>query len=134
VYARLMPDKLLGETMPQFVMNYCKNLFDKALNSKNEQVSELQSKSANFEMQVNFLREKLEEEQTAMIEQRRRQSEMDSELKIKDIQIERLQRKTVQDLEILEENCKSLEDRLKEKNEDVKTLKEVANIYKPGKE
>lgn len=129
-----MPDKLLGETMPQFVMNYCKNLFDKALNSKNDQVSELQSKSANFEMQVNFLREKLEEEQTAMIEQRRRQSEMDSELKIKDIQIERLQRKTVQDLEILEENCKSLEDRLKERNEDVKTLKEVANIYKPGKE
>lgn len=129
-----MPDKLLGETMPQFVMNYCKNLFDKALNSKNDQVSELQSKSANFEMQVNFLREKLEEEQTAMIEQRRRQSEMDSELKIKDIQIERLQRKTVQDLEILEENCKSLEDRLKEKNEDAKTLKEVANIYKPGKE
>lgn len=134
MYARLMPDKLLGETMPQFVMNYCKNLFDKALNSKNDQVSELQSKSANFEMQVNFLREKLEEEQTAMIEQRRRQSEMDSELKIKDIQIERLQRKTVQDLEILEENCKSLEDRLKERNEDVKTLKEVANIYKPGKE
>ena len=129
-----MPDKLLGETMPQFVMNYCKNLFDKALNSKNDQVSELQSKSANFEMQVNFFREKLEEEQTAMIEQRRRQSEMDSELKIKDIQIERLQRKTVQDLEILEENCKSLEDRLKERNEDVKTLKEVANIYKPGKE
>lgn len=129
-----MPDKLLGETMPQFVINYCKNLFDKALNSKNDQVSELQSKSANFEMQVNFLREKLEEEQTAMIEQRRRQSEMDSELKIKDIQIERLQRKTVQDLEILEENCKSLEDRLKERNEDVKTLKEVANIYKPGKE
>lgn len=120
--------------MPQFVMNYCKNLFDKALNSKNDQVSELQSKSANFEMQVNFLREKLEEEQTAMIEQQRRQSEMDSELKIKDIQIERLQRKTVQDLEILEENCKSLEDRLKEKNEDVKTLKEVTNIYKPGKE
>ena len=134
MYARLMPDKLLGETMPQFVINYCKNLFDKALNSKNDQVSELQSKSANFEMQVNFLREKLEEEQTAMIEQRRRQSEMDSELKIKDIQIERLQRKTVQDLEILEENCKSLEDRLKERNEDVKTLKEVANIYKPGKE
>lgn len=127
MYAPNKVDKLLGETLPQFIMKYCKNLFERALESKTSQVMELQSKSTNLEMQVNFLREKLEDDQTSMIEQQRRQSELESELKIKDIQIERLQRKTVQDLEILEENCKSLEDRLKEKNEDVKTLREVAS-------
>lgn len=111
--------------MPQFIISYCKDLFARAMSSKSDQVTELLAKCSNLEFQVSILRDKLEEDQTSVIEQQRRNAEIDSELKLKEIQIERLQRKAIQDQEILEENCKSLEERLRERNDDVKALKEV---------
>lgn len=118
-------DKLMAETMPSFILNYCKELFTAATTSKQEQVFDLQNKLASVESQNAMLLKKIESEQTANIEQQRRKAEYESEIRVKDIQIERLQRKAVQDLEILEENCKTLEERLRERNEDVRILREV---------
>lgn len=111
--------------MPAFILNYCKELFTKSMISKQDQVIELQTKVSSLETQNSILREKIESEQTGHIEQQRKKAELESEIRVRDIQIERLQRKAVQDMEILEENCKTLEERLKERNEDVRILKEV---------
>ncbi len=115
----------MAETLPAFILNYCKELFTTAVSSKHEQTVELQTKVSSLETQNAILIERIEDEQTAHIDQQRRKAELESELRVKEIQIERLQRKAVQDLEILEENCRSLEERLRERNEDIRILREV---------
>ena len=119
--------------MPAFLLNYTKELFSKSTASRQDQVSELQSKLFSLEQQTAALRDQIESEQGNHIEQQRRKAELESELRVKDIQIDRLQRKAVQDLEILEENCKSLEERLREKSDDWKVLRDVSRHY-VGKE
>lgn len=56
------------------------------------------------------------------IESTRRKAETDVELKMKDIEIERLKRKATKDSEHLVEQVKILEDRLQEKQDEIKGL------------
>lgn len=56
------------------------------------------------------------------IELTRRKAETDVELKMKDIEIERLKRKATKDSEHLVEQVKILEDRLQEKQDEIKGL------------
>ncbi len=92
--------------------------------SKNEQVAELQAKVANNELQINILKEKLNEEQNNNIEQQKKRTELEVEIKIKEIEIQRLKSKGKKDLEHLEENSKLLEDRIAERIEEIRQLKE----------
>lgn len=71
------------------------------------------------------MKDKLEFEQTCQIEQQKRKGEAEVEIKLKDIEIERLKRKTNKDTELLVESNKQLEDRLNERSEEIRLLKEV---------
>ena len=117
-------DQLLAETLPNYLLSYFKELHRKVGNSKIDQLNELQQKVAQSEVQINLLREKLDSEQTILIDHQKKKSESDVELKMKDIEIERLKRKAVKDLEILTDNVKVLEERVQEKVEEIRILKE----------
>ena len=114
--------------MPKFILSYNKELFSKVNESKNEQVSELQAKVTNSELQINILKEKLNEEQNNNIEQQKKRTELEVEIKIKDIEIQRLKSKGKKDLEHLEENSKLLEDRIAERLEEIRQLKEERKV------
>lgn len=118
-------DQLLSETFPSFIMKYTKDLYKKAITGKTDQVNELQTALAQSEKQITLLRETLENEQTTHIEDHRRKAQLEVELKMKDIEIERLNRKAIKDQEHLVDNSRSLEEKLAEKVDEIRNLKDV---------
>jgi hypothetical protein len=113
-------------------MNYTKVLYKKAITSKADQIVELQGALAQSDKQITLLRETLENEQTTHIEEHRRKAQLEVELKMKDIEIERLNRKAVKDQEHLVDNSRSLEEKLAEKVDEIRNLKEVIIYLNPG--
>lgn len=118
------PDQAIADNLPKFILSYNKDLFSKVNESKNEQIAELQAKLSNTELQLNLFKEKLNEEQNNNIEQQKKRTELEVEIKIKEIEIQRLKSKGKKDLEHLEENNKLLEDRIIERLEEIRLLKE----------
>lgn len=110
-------------------MNYAKLLYKKGITAKSEQVAELQTALGQSEKQITLLRDTLEKEQVTHIEEHRRKAQLEVELKMKDIEIERLNRKAIKDQEHLVDNSRNLEEKLAEKVEEIRNLKEVAWIH-----
>ena len=110
-------------------MNYAKLLYKKAITSKSDQVAELQTALSQSEKQINLLRDTLENEQVTHIEEHRRKAQLEVELKMKDIEIERLNRKAIKDQEHLVDNSRNLEEKLAEKVDEIRNLKEVASLF-----
>ena len=115
-------DTVIADKLMPFVLDYCKDLHERVTTSKSQQVVELQQRLTTSESQVSLYRDRLESEQVMQIESTRRKAETDVELKMKDIEIERLKRKATKDSEHLVEQVKILEDRLQEKQDEIKGL------------
>ena len=115
---------MIAEQIPKFILKYNRELFGRVNKSKNDQVNELQSKLSSCEIQINLLKEKIDSEQDNNIEQQKKRTELEVELKIKDIEIQKLKRKGVKDLENMVDTNKALEERLQEKAEEIKDMKD----------
>lgn len=113
------------DSFPLFLLKYNRSLLQRATASLGAQVNDLEAQIAQGQAMTSQLKSLLESRQTESLESSQRVGEQEVELKLKDIEIERLKRKALKDSEGLREEKVTLEEKLSEKEAENRGLREV---------